>query len=199
MAEFRNRPALERRAASIHLHVDGEAGPSAGDVSDACLRAFFSLFEHAGGTQLGHIIQAAFKNIDHIEGWKDIDHCCWFAKKTVEWAQYQYRYVLPTRMVEELLGYQDLPAPSLVHLALVSMVFAVFTASTPLVSLSSSDLLSSLITLLSRRNTLSSEDPLIPPIVRCIASLGCHIYYSDQIQDLAVSAPLSLLHYHSNS
>ncbi|KAH6915314.1 hypothetical protein BKA70DRAFT_1093726 [Coprinopsis sp. MPI-PUGE-AT-0042] len=121
LAEFRNRPAMERRAASIHLHIDGEIGPSSRDVSDACLRALLSLFEHASGTQLGHIIQSAFKNIDLIDGWKDVDHCCWFAKKTVEWAQYQYRYVVPTRMVEELLGHQDVPAPSPLHLALVSM------------------------------------------------------------------------------
>jgi protein EFR3 len=178
---------MERRAASIHLHVDGEVGPSSRDVSDACLRAFLSLFEHASGTQLGHIIQSTFKNMDLVDGWKDVDHCCWFAKKTVEWAQYQYRYVVPTRLVEELLAHQDVPAPSPLHLALVSMVSAIFTASTPLVSLSSSDLMSSFITLLSRRNALSANDPLIPQIIECIASLGCHIYYSDQIQDLAVS------------
>jgi hypothetical protein len=32
LAEFRSRPVIERRAASIHAHVDGESGPSSSDL-----------------------------------------------------------------------------------------------------------------------------------------------------------------------
>ncbi|KAG2013507.1 EFR3 [Coprinopsis cinerea AmutBmut pab1-1] len=186
LAEFRTRPALERRAASIHLHIDGDKGPSSTDVSDACLRALFSLLEHAGGVQLGHIMQSSFDNLDAIDGWKALDHCCWYAKKLVEWAQYQYRFVVPTWLVDKLLENQDAHGPDPLQLALASMVATIFTSPTPLISLSSSDLISNLLTLLLRRNSISSTDPLIPPVIKCIASLGCHIYYADQIQDLAV-------------
>jgi hypothetical protein len=50
--EFRTRPVVERRAASIHLHIDGERGPSRTDVSNACLRALSYLFDHSSGGQV---------------------------------------------------------------------------------------------------------------------------------------------------
>ncbi|TFK29366.1 hypothetical protein FA15DRAFT_664310 [Coprinopsis marcescibilis] len=185
LAEFRIRPALERRAASIHLHVDGDKGPTSNDVADAGLRALFSLLNHAGGAQLGNIMQSTFENLSKINGWEDIDHCRWYIRKAVEWAQYQYRFVAPTWLVEKLLEQQDAPTVSPRQIALASMVASVFTSSTPLINLSSADLMSNLLTLLLRRTSIYSSDPLIPHVIKCIGSLGCHVYYSDQIQDLA--------------
>ncbi|TFK43401.1 hypothetical protein BDQ12DRAFT_674918 [Crucibulum laeve] len=185
LAEFRTRPAMERRAASIHVHIDGDKGPSSGDVLDAALRAFFSLMSHANGVQLGHIMQSSFDNLDSFEGWRDLDHCCWFAQKTAEWAQYQYRYVIPTWLVELLIKNQESPIVSPLHIALTAMVTAVFNSPTTLVNLSSSDILSNLMGLLLRRIAVSADDPLLLAVIECISSLGRHVYYSDQILDLA--------------
>jgi len=148
------------------------------------------MLDHAGGAQLGFIMQSSFENLDAIKGWNKLNHCCWYAKKLTEWAQYQYRFVVPTWLVEKLLASQDLPAASPLQKALASMVSAVFNSPTPLINLSSSDLVSNLLTLLLRRNTTSPDDSLIPIVIECIASLGCHIYYSDQIQDLSVCGHL---------
>ena len=187
LAEFRTRPALERRAASIHVHIDGDNGPSVSDVSDAALCALFSLLSHANGAQLGYIMQSSFDNLDQVNGWASLHHCCWFAQKTAEWAQYQYRYVIPTWLVDRLLAHQDTPDITPLHIALTAMVTAVFSSSTPLINLSSSDIMSNLLTLLLRRISIHPQDAALPALVECIASLGCHVYYSDQIQDLAVS------------
>lgn len=65
------------------------------------------------------------------------------------------------------------------------MVTTVFTSPTPLVNLSTSDMISSLISLIFRRIIINPEDPLLSTLVECIASLGTHVYYADQIQDLA--------------
>ncbi|KAJ7765021.1 hypothetical protein DFH07DRAFT_811164 [Mycena maculata] len=187
LAEFRTRPAIERRAASIHVHVDGEAGPSMSEVSSAALRAMFSLLEHANGSQLGHIMRASLDTLadPKSNSWGQIEHCCWFAKKTAEWAQYQYRYAIPTWLVERLVENQEVNTAAPMHTALVAMVTAVFNSSTPLVNLSTSDIVSNLITLLIRRTSIHPDDSLLPALVECIASLGRHVYYSDQIQDLA--------------
>ncbi|PBK72748.1 hypothetical protein ARMSODRAFT_953146 [Armillaria solidipes] len=186
LSEFRTRPIIERRAASIHLHVDGDKGPSISDVSSACLRAFVTLLEHANGSQLGYIMRSSFDNLDDMKGWTNQQHCCWFAQKTADWSQYQYRYAVPTWLVERLLQGQDEPVTSSMHKALTSMVTTVFNSPTPLINLSTSDILSNLMTMVVRRTTLDSEDPLLPALVQCISSLGTHVYYSDQIQDLAV-------------
>jgi hypothetical protein len=142
---------------------------------------------HAGGTQLGQIMQSAFDNLDNLDGWANQRHCCWFAQQVAEWSQYQYRFVVPTWLVDRLLENQDAETVKPLHTTLAAMVNAVFSSSIPMINLSSSDLLSKLLALLLRRVSISPVDPLLEFIVKCVSSLGCHVYYSDQIQDLAVS------------
>lgn len=190
LAEFRQRPTYERRAASIHIHVDGDKGPSNDEVSDAALRALFSLLNHANSPQLGFIMQSTCDNLDELKGWSKTDHCCWLAQRIADWAQYQYRYVVPTWLVERLLENQNSATVTPMHQALTAMITTVLNSPTRMINLSSSDILSNLTTILVRRTAIDAEDPLVPLLERCIASLGTHVYYSDQIQDLAVSFPL---------
>jgi hypothetical protein len=156
------------------------------DVATACLRALFALLGHSNGAQLGHIMRAIFGSLDQLNGWKQTAHCCWIAHKASEWAQYQYRYAVPTWLVERLLESQDTPSTTSLHNSLAAMVITVLNSPVPLVNLSTSDIISNLMTLLLRRITLDPEDPLLPALVNCIASLGSHVYYSDQIHDLGM-------------
>ncbi|KXN86404.1 Protein EFR3 [Leucoagaricus sp. SymC.cos] len=185
LAEFRQRPTYERRAASIHLHVDGDKGPSNNQVLDAALRALFSLLSHANSPQLGFIMQSTCDILDGLQSWSKPDHCCWLAQKIADWAQYQYRYVVPTWLVERLTENQNSITVTPMHQALTAMITTVLNSPTRMINLSSSDILSNLMTVLIRRATIDSEDSLMPLLERCIASLGTHVYYSDQIQDLA--------------
>lgn len=186
LAEFRKHPAYERRAASIHIHVDGDKGPSNKEVSEAALGALFSLLSHANSPQLGFIMQSTCDNLDELGGWTKVDHCCWLAQRIADWAQYQYRYVVPTWLVERLLEHQSSIVVTPMHQALATMVTTVLSSSTQMINLSSSDILSNLTAILVRRSSVDPEDALIPLLEHCIASLGTHVYYSDQIQDLAV-------------
>lgn len=183
--EFRSRPTLERRAASIHVHIDGDQGPTSGDVANTALRATSSLLGHTRGQQASLVVQAALDTLDEFGSWAQLEHCRWLAEKAAEWTQYQYRYGIPTRLVESLAAGQDSPEPTQRQATLAAMVTAVFTSPTPLVNLSTSDIIASLISITIRRITVSPEDSLLPALVECISSLGTHVYYADQIQDLA--------------
>ncbi|KAF8351325.1 hypothetical protein F5887DRAFT_203056 [Amanita rubescens] len=185
LAEFRARPTVERRAASIHVHIDGDVGPSEAEVTNAVLHILFVLLGHVNVSQLGQVMQSTFDTLVHLDAWKEIEYCCWFAKRITEWVQYQYRYVVPTWLVERLLENQDAPATGPLPKALLLMVTAVLNAPIPLVDISSSDMLSNLVVLMLRRIAKNPKDELVPVIVSCISSLGHHVYYSDQIQDLA--------------
>ncbi|KAF9076803.1 hypothetical protein BDP27DRAFT_1442186 [Rhodocollybia butyracea] len=185
LAEFRTRPVLERRAASIHIHVDGENGPSMSDVSGAALYAISSLLEHVNGGQLGHIMRSSFDSLDQLNGWNLIEHCCWFIEHCCRFTEYQYRYAVPTWLVERLLESQDTPKATDMQQALITMVATVFNSPVPLINLSTSDILANLMTLLLRRISIDSKDALLPSLIKSISSLGRHVYYSDQIQDLA--------------
>ncbi|TFK55899.1 hypothetical protein OE88DRAFT_1652415 [Heliocybe sulcata] len=183
--EFRTRPPNERRAASIHIHIDGDKGPSSEDVTDACLRVLSSIFAHSNALQVGSVMQAIFDSLEDMKGWEKPEHCCWLARKAADWTQYQYRYAVPTRLVERLQEAQDIPMTTPLHTSLAAMVTAVFTSPTPLINLSTSDIISNLITLILRRVAMDPEDSVLPALVECISSLGMHVYYADQIQDLA--------------
>ncbi|KAG6911231.1 hypothetical protein DXG01_003098 [Tephrocybe rancida] len=184
LAEFRSRPTIERRAASIHIHIDGDKGPSMADVSNASLRALYSLVGHANSAQLGFIMHSAFDSINDAQAWNDLHHCCWLSHKMAEWSQYQYRYAVPTWLVERLCRNQDIPSPVSYHATLAEMATTVFNSPIPLVNLSTSDITTNLVALLLRRVEADPDDPLLPAAIGCISSLGRHVYYSDQIQDL---------------
>ena len=180
----RSRPVGERRATSVHLHKDGEKGPSLSDVAGSALSIFRAMMTQSNGAQIGIIMQAAFISLDKTGNWEKNDHCRWLAQAGVEWAQYQHRYAVPTRLVERLLETPDSTSQP-THTALTSMVTTVFTSPTPLVNISTSDVVSNLISLVLRRTTVNPDDPLLPALVESISSLGTHVYYADQIQDLA--------------
>ena len=185
MDEFRTRPPDQRRAASIHIHVDGQSGPSSADVLIASLRAFSLLLRHSNAAQIGLISQAAFETMDDQHLWDKADQSRWFARKACEWTQYQYRYAVPSRLVERLLETQDNPVSTHQQRTLTKMLTTVFTSPIPLVNLSTSDIVSNLVTLVLRRVSVNVDDDLLPLLVESIGSLGTHVYYSDQIQDLA--------------
>ncbi|KDQ20494.1 hypothetical protein BOTBODRAFT_309207 [Botryobasidium botryosum FD-172 SS1] len=185
LSEFQpQRPLAERRAPSIHIHIDGENGPSDSDVVDATLRALRALLSHANAIQVAYVYQACFDTLDSINSWAQVDFCTWFAQKTTAWTQYHYRYVVPTRLVERLLNTGDLPATIPLQISLIRMLTSVFTSPTPLVNLSTSDVVSNLVALILRRVAINPNDALLPQLVECVASLGTHVYYADQIQDL---------------
>jgi protein EFR3 len=182
--EFRARPIFERRAASIHLHIDGERGPSKTDVTNACLRALSHLFDHSSGGQIVPIMQAAMASLDEIHGWEKVGHCRWFAGKATEWTQYQFRDAVPTRLIDRLQREQDIPTTTTLHTTLAAMITAVFTSPIPLV-MSTSDVISNLISLVLRRAVIDPDDSLLQALTDCIGALGTHVYYADQIHDLA--------------
>ena len=176
---------MDRRAASIHAHVDGETGPELADVVNASLRALRTLLARCNASQVSVVFDSILQHIEQAHLWENTMAGKWYVEHVVEWAQYQYRYAVPSLLVDRLLAIQGSPTSSPKQFAFLEMLTCIFTSSTPLINLSTSDIISSLITILLRRISIDPNDPLLPPIVECISSLGTHVYYADQIHDLA--------------
>lgn len=198
LAEFRSRPLLERRAASIHIHVDGDTGPSDADVVNTAIKAFTCLSGQTNGNQIGLILISIFESLGTHDYWKDTYRCCWLIQRIIEWSQYQYRFAIPTRLVERLVEAQEDTHPSDLHKSLAAMIKAVLNSPTPLASLSTSDVCSSLTALILRRVAINADDELLPDLVECVGALGTHIYYADQIHDLVCEIIGRLVHIESN-
>ncbi|KAG5221564.1 plasma membrane localization protein [Salix suchowensis] len=141
---------------------------------------------HANGLQMAYIMRSSLDSLDGLRAWDEVSHCHWFVIKAVEWAQYQYRYAVASCIVERLIEMQDGVVVSS-YSTLATMLTTVFNSPFLLINLSTSDINSNLVTLLLRRINVTPNDPLLPDLVRCIASLGSHIYYTDQVHDLAFS------------
>ncbi|KZP00005.1 hypothetical protein CALVIDRAFT_533671 [Calocera viscosa TUFC12733] len=186
LAEIQQRPPLsQRRAASIHVHIDGEKGPSTLDVAEAALRALKTIFQQSNAAQIARTIGAIVGSLDSSDVWSNVEFCCWLADRALVWSQYQYRFAVPTRLVDLLLRSQDTPVPTARLMSFMAMLTTVFTSPISLVNFSTSDVLTNLITVLLRRVAIDPEDGLVPALVQCVSSLGTHVYYADQIQDLA--------------
>ncbi len=195
LSEFQpQRPLNKRRAASIHIHIDGEAGPTFADVTYAVLWAAKTLLGRSDGPQVGSFIQALFENLDATKKWSDAELCCWIALNMTDWTQYQHRYAVPVQLIARLVSVEDvntkMSAPgssfgNVIASTLVAMITAVFSARTPIANLSTSDVLTNLLGVLLRRVTGNPRDPLLTSLVSCISALGTHLYYADQIHDLA--------------
>jgi len=125
--------------------MDGKRGPSSRQVSDAALRALFSLLRNANSPQLGFIMQFMFDNLDKLLGWIEKDHCCWLAQRIADWAQYQYPYI-PTWLVEWLLENQNSKSVTPMHQAFTAMIATVLISRTRMINLSSSDIISNVTT-----------------------------------------------------
>ena len=176
------RPVNDRRAPSLHAHVPGEKSPSTSDVLGAALRSLKALFGHCQITQASHVLDAVFGFLDQ-EGWRDVERSCWLAERLTGAMMLQYRFVVPTKLVELLNELPDGPAGPK-HMTALAMVTTILNSSISLVGLAVTDLANSLVTLVIRRIHTDSQDGLLPPLVQCISSLGTHIYYSDQINDI---------------
>lgn len=186
LTEFQpQRPIAERKAASIHVHIDGEKGPSKSDVLNLSLRDLQALFSPSNPTQLGHVMQAVFHHAEAAQLWPNVEWCCWLADKITNWSQFPYRYVIPTRLIELLASVRDEAVPTAQHTTLVAMITTLLSSPKHIINLSTGDVVSNLIQVILRRVAIDPMDGLLPPLVACTAALGTHIYYADQIQDLA--------------
>lgn len=174
----------ERRAASIHVHVDEGNGPSTSTVVNAALRAMHTLLEHGNTRQISDILQAIFDDADKEHWWNNWSFCRWLALALIDWLPYQHRYMVARKLLDCLSSVQDASPSSEKHFSAASMINTVFTSPTPLVNMSTSNMLSCLLSLLIRRTTIDSNDGLLTPLVECISALGTHVYYQDQIHDL---------------
>lgn len=176
------RPVNERRAPSLRAHMPGEKGPSGSAILAVALRSLKALVGQCQLNQASILLSSVFAYLDK-RGWTDVERCCWLTEQLAHFTSVQYRFGVPTRLVELLADLPD-STPSVKRSTLLGMITTILTSSVSLVGLGVSELLSSLLTLIIRRIRLNERDALLPTLVQYVASLGAHIYYADQTNDI---------------
>ena len=184
------RPVNDRRAPSLHSHIPGEKGPSEADVLSAALRSLHGLVRQCNVNSATVVLESIFGFFDRV-GWNDVERCCWLAERLTAFVPLQYRFVIPTRLVELLFDLED-KSVTRKQTTVLAMITTILNSSISLVGLGVTDLLNNLIGLIIRRIRIDETDALLPPLVQCIASLGTHIYYADQINDIVEEIALRM-------
>lgn len=176
------RPVNDRRAPSIYAHIPGEKGPEDSDVTSAALRSLHALIRQSNVNTATQVLHAVFAFFDRV-GWNDVERSCWLAERITSSIPLQYRFVVPTRLVEVLFDLEDKQVTKK-QMTLLIMATAILDSHISLVGLGVTDLLNNLVALIIRRIHFDDKDSLLPPLVQSISSLGTHIYYADQINDI---------------
>jgi hypothetical protein len=167
------------------MHQDGVDGPTMTDVTFGALRAMKNLLGRSDGPQVTAFLVSMFESLDKSASWGDVDLCCWLALNITEWTQYQHRYAIPIRLINEVIRTPDIATSRSIHDTLIAMITAVFSSRTPIANLATSDVITSLIDFILRRVEHDPHDAILPAVVNCVSSLATHLYYADQIQDFA--------------
>jgi hypothetical protein len=175
---------MERRAASIHIHIDGQKGPELHDVVNASLKVLRTFVGRCHPSQLRVVLQNILRCLDDLGVWGDARLCRWYANRVTEWSQYQYRFAVPTHLVDELVSVQDSEKATKKHKTLIYMVTDILTAPHPLINLATTEIIGKISQILLRRVVINPQDELRQALIDCISALGTHMYYADQIQDL---------------
>lgn len=173
----------DRRAPSIRAHQMSEKAPDSTTVLHLALKSLYDLVAQSQTPQVSAIVDSILAYLDKTNGWQDVERCCWFAERLTEGAMLQYRFVVPTRLIELLAAMKDIePGPK--QTTILAMTMTILNSDISLVGLGVIYILDSLVGLTIRRIRCDPQDALLPPLVQCVASLATHVYYVDQINEM---------------
>jgi hypothetical protein len=180
--QVENNLSGDRRAPSIRGFATDEKAPESATILRLALRSLYDLVAQCQTAQLSSLVDALFEHLDKA-GWQDEEMCCWIAEQLTSGAMLQYRYVIPTRLVELIVAMGDI-APGPKQTTILAMIMSVINSDISLVGLGVIYILDSLVGLTIRRIRCHAQDALLPQLVECISSLATHIYYPEQVNEI---------------
>jgi hypothetical protein len=183
LSEFLLTTPGRKRIPSIYVHIDGKKGPTETDILDACLRIFCVSIQKANAIPLAQASTYIMDYLAEAKLWDNADLCIWITTRSLNWSQYQHRYLLHVKLLERLLAIfpdgGDQP-----HSTLLRMLHSILSSPIAVANIATSDVLKQLLALLLRLVSAGCSEQVTDWAVICIADLSRHIYYADQIQDL---------------
>ncbi|KAE8194866.1 hypothetical protein CF328_g4617 [Tilletia controversa] len=190
----KRQPIQNRRAPSLSGHVDGEKGPTTEDIASAAMSTLRNVMAHGDSSSAITAVEITLAWLDGRQSgsnvrtlgqyWDKTEWAAWLSASLSNWSALQYRFVVLTHLVEHLVENCD-GEPSTQHRTLIAMITAILTSSDSLIGLNTAETVNNLLGLIVRRVHHNTKDTLLAPLVDSVSSLGAHVYYADQIQDIA--------------
>lgn len=181
------KPVNSRSVPNFGL-ATGEEAPSEEFVTSTAMGNIHAIIHNGDASHVQAFVAAL---VDYFNGklgasrqWANTDWCCWVTQAISSWTTLQYRFIIPTNLVEYLVGDIDGPTEEKHH-TLVAIITALLGGKLSMIGLSTSDTANNLLGFAVRKVHQDRKDSLLPPLVGAVGSLGTHVYYADQLNDLA--------------
>lgn len=182
----------KRRTAAIRsipsFAFNAEKGVTYKDVASAAIGNLHAILHYGDASHVQALVAVL---IDYLNGksgaprqWENKEWCCWIAESICSWTALQYRFVVLTHLVEHLVEDCEGPAEDK-HFTLIAMITTLLSSKLSMIGLSTSDTANNLLGYVVRRVHLGKQDALLGPLVACISALATHVYYADQLNDMA--------------
>lgn len=179
-SEFTARRHLNDRPPSLRT---GEKASNPATILSTSLQSLKTLLAQCQLHQLTIVLNSVFAYLDS-QKWGDAERCCWLFETLTTFTSLQFRYSIPTQLVGTLV---DIPHSAPTFLSKQSTILATLARildTLPFVGLSVTETLGKLLSIIVQRVHVDERDALLPSLVQCVASIGAHIYYPDQINDI---------------
>lgn len=184
----KRRPVASRRVPSLAGPLGEEKGPTSENVTSAAMGTLQTLLHNGDASHVQTIVASVVKFLDGKTGlapqWINREWCSWLARAICQFTALQYRFVVLTAFVEFLIEDADGKIEEK-HFTLVAMITQLLNGDLSMIGLSTSDTANNLLGLVVRRIHTNPQDTILPALVECISALGTHIYYADQLNDMA--------------
>ncbi|KAK0550506.1 plasma membrane localization protein [Tilletia horrida] len=190
----KRQPIQNRRAPSLSGHVDGEKGPTTEDIASAAMATLRNIMAHGNSSSAISAVDITLAWLDGRKAgsntrtsgsyWDKTEWTAWLSASLSNWSALPYRFVVLTHIVEHLVENSD-GEPSAQQRSLIAMATSILNSKDSLIGLNTAETVNNLLGLIVRRVHYNTKDALVAPLVESVSSLGAHVYYADQIQDIA--------------
>lgn len=181
------KPVNSRSVPNFDL-TTGEKAPAEEYVTSTAMGNIHAIIHNGDASHVQAFVAALVDFFNGKSGasrqWANTDWCCWVTQAISSWTSLQYRFIIPTNLVEYLVGDADGPTEEKHH-TLVAIITSLLGGKLSMIGLSTSDTANNLLGFAVRRVHQDKKDSLLPPLVGAVGSLGTHVYYADQLNDLA--------------
>lgn len=158
------------------------------DIASAAIGNLYAVLHYGDASHVQALVIVLVEYLNGKHGaprqWENSEWCCWLAESICSWTALQYRFIVLTHLVEHLVEECEGPAQDK-HFTLIAMITTLLNGKLSMIGLSTSDTANNLLGFAVRRVHLGKQDPLLGPLVTCISALATHVYYADQLNDMA--------------
>lgn len=167
---------------------DSEKGVSYREVASAAMGNLHAILHYGDASNVQTFVNIFIEYLNGRHGtsrqWENKEWCIWITKSLCTWTAVHYRFIILTQLVEHLVEESEGP-PESKHYTLISMITTLLGGELSMIGLSTSDTANNLLGYAVRRVYFANNDPLVGPLVFCISALATHVYYADQLNDMA--------------